>query len=129
MELKKFRERYGVQTKEIIEELSKVFPNYTKGVHSMAEHPERYGVQLTSKAVSVLKRRFTPVSSEASGASQSSPKKRAVNKVSLTVRLSRDERRELNFLIERSGAKTTQDFLQGLIKNAIDQGGNSGADL
>ena len=122
MDLKKFRLRYKLSTKDVIEEMSKAYPNYSKATNSIAEHPEKYGLQLVPKAVKRLKARFTPVRSGASGGSQSAPKKTPSRLSGAAVKLGTEPLKGLNFLMQRTGTKTEREMLEKIINEAYRKG-------
>lgn len=56
MNLKRFRERHGLSSVEIVETLSQTWPRFGKATMSMVENPERYGVKLLPQAEAILRR-------------------------------------------------------------------------
>jgi hypothetical protein len=56
MNLKRFRERHGLTSVEIVEILSRTWPKFGKATMSMVENPEKYGVKLLPQAEAILRR-------------------------------------------------------------------------
>lgn len=56
MNLKRYRERHGLTSVEIVEILSQTWPRFGKATMSMVENPERYGVKLLPQAEAILRR-------------------------------------------------------------------------
>lgn len=91
--------------KDAVEILKKTYPGMTKAVYSMTKKPERYGVELTARAKSLVGMRKID-------------KRRKPYRI--TFRLTEDEFTQ--FELAR-GCDTRQDFCSEIVKQALQIGG------
>lgn len=58
MNLKAFRKKHGLSTAAVVADLQEYFPKYTKATESMVENPGKYGIELSAKAVKILREKY-----------------------------------------------------------------------
>lgn len=51
---KDYRDLWGISTAEFVSQMQSAFPKYTNATDTMANHPEEYGVKLSSEAEKFL---------------------------------------------------------------------------
>jgi hypothetical protein len=118
----KFRSSVKASNNDIINIVSKAYPGFSKIQCSMINNPERYGVRLTKEAEQLLIEEFNSGKGLDTKAKRSDPVKRTkTNRMS--VRLDKETYDAVASEMRRSGAKSTQEFLERVLKNVGKEGG------
>lgn len=105
-DLKDFRLRTKVSTKDMIDVVQKIYPKYDKVMQSKCENGELYGVQLAPDAMAALRAAFEP---EAPKKTPRRDKHRLT--CSIRARLETPVYEALQQRIEADGHTTAQDWL------------------
>lgn len=114
--LKEFRERTGLQAKDLVEILSDEFPKFSKQSFSMCENPSQYGIVLHPAGFEKLQSLF-PQAAITKKKKKKSGKNRLKKRIS--ARLNDAEYAALIEKIKLDGFDTMQAFLVFVVRNYL----------